>query len=290
MAPACAAALERATIGQSTSVPPHSPAQPVQRTVSVLQGIWPLAAPLAGTALALYLGGLALGALAPHLAQLAPAGQAAGQATGQAQTPTLAVASVPIGPPTRPVPLWDASAIEALANGRHALLYNAAGVWPEPGKVGRYRMDQASGTFAPPENGATRAVNLSRSLLDRDYVNVEVLGVRLVTARHLAPEEAGSSVDAGVSAPSETILAERPAWLVLAKAQDRQLPNWPEFANPAPLRTQVELVVIDATSDALLLRPAAALVDDFDAVISRLAYHPARDTTRPLGYFGDAAP
>ena len=269
--------------------------------MSVLQGIWPLAAPLAGVVVALYLGGLSLGALAPHLGELAqrlprPAaqtGQGTGQAAAQAglaQTPVLAVSSVPTGPPTRPVPLWDASALEALVNGRHALISNAAGVWPEPGKVGRYRMDPPPGAFAPPESGPARAVNLSRSLLDRDYVNVEVLAVRLVTARRLGPEEAGSSVDAGVSAPSETILAERPAWLVLAKAQDRQLPTWPEFANPAPLRTQVELVVIDATSDALLLRPAAALVDDFDAVISRLAYHPAADTTRLLGYFGDAAP
>jgi hypothetical protein len=130
-------------------------------------------------------------------------------------------------------------------------------------------------------------VNLTRALLEQEYVGVEVLVVRLVMARHLGPEEAGSSVDAGVSAPSETVLAERPAWLVLAKAQDRQLPGWPEFANPAPLRTQVELVVIDATSDALLLRPVAALVDDWEKAIARLAYQTAPDRSRQRASAGD---
>ncbi len=267
---------------------PHSSAQTVQRTVSVLQGIWPLAGPLAGVALALYLGGLALGAVAPHVAQLLPRAGAAVR-PGVTQAPVGAV-TVATGVPGRPASGWDASALEALVNGRHALLSNAGGVWPVAGRVGRFRLDPPPAAFVPPAAGAARAVNLTRALLEREYVSVELLAVRLVLARHLAPEEAGSSVDAGVSAPSETVLAERPAWLVLTKAQDRQLPGWPEFANPAPLRTQVELAVIDATSDALLLRPAAALVDDFEAAIARLAYHLAQDYTRPLGYFGDAAP
>ena len=86
----------------------------------------------------------------------------------------------------------------------------------------------------------------------------------------------------------DTILAERPGWLILFKAEDRTDPPPPGWTGALPGRTLVELLVVDATTGALLLRPPAALFADFESI--QLARHPALDRTRPLNAFGDAAP
>jgi hypothetical protein len=259
----------------------------------VLQGIFPLAAPLAAAALALYLGGQLLGALAPVLGHLLPAPPLAGTpaasagAAGLSGTAGAAAASgaaVPAAPGSAPAgvrntPAHDLALLEALVGGRHAWLEGAAGAWPRPGREERFRMDDPPRAFTAPTGAAGNALAFTRALLERDHPVVEVLTVRLVMARHLGPEWPGSSVEGGVTAPSEEVLAERPAWLLLARAEDR-----------VPPRTLLELLVVDATTGALLLRPRAVPVDDFDAAAARLAYHPAQDRTRPLNAFGDAAP
>ncbi|HEU5314845.1 MAG TPA: hypothetical protein VFX49_01960 [Chloroflexota bacterium] len=268
----------------------RSPA-PVTRTYAALQGIFPLAAPLAVAALALYLAGQLLGALAPILVAHLPASSAAraGVPAAPALSPVPAVVtSAPAN--GRNVAEADARAFEALLSGRHAWLDAAQGAWPRPGRPERYRLDEGPRAFSAPEGAAANALGFTRALLGREYPAVEVLSVRLVTARHLGPEWPGSSVDGGVAAPSEDVLAERPAWLVLARTQDRVMADAPDQPMVGPLRNTVELLVIDATTGTLLLRPPAVLVDDFEAAIARLAYHPAQDRSRPLNYFGDAAP
>ena len=183
--------------------------------------------------------------------------------------------------------------IDALAVGRYAHVRGASGVWPRRGLVERFRLDApprlSAASPALSETGALEAVEAARSLLGREYRALEVLASRLVVARLLAPEEAGTSVEGGVpSQLGDVVLAERTAWLLLFKVEDRTEPPPPGWTDALPGRTLVELLLVDATTGALLLRPPAALFADYESV--QLTRHPAGDRTRPLGYFGDAAP
>ena len=269
---------------------PSSPGRVVTAARAV-RSVAPLAAPLGAVAVALFL----LGRLLDALFSGALSGiQSVPNSPSSPAPSTLASAA----PPAVPLPANTAApsaalVIDALAVGRYAQVRGASGIWPRRGAVERFRLD------APPrlsaaspvlsETSAPEAVETARALLGREYRGQEVLASRLVLARFLAPEEAGTSVEGGVpSQLGDIVLAERPAWLILFKVEDRTEPPPPGWTDALPGRTLVELLLIDATTGALLLRPPAALFADFEAI--QLTHHPAADRTRPLGYFGDAAP
>jgi hypothetical protein len=183
--------------------------------------------------------------------------------------------------------------IDALAIGRYARVRGGSGAWPRRGLVERFRLDApprlSAAAPALSDTSAAETVESARALLDREYSASEVLASRLVLARFLAPEEAGTALEGGVpSQLGDVVLAERPAWLLLFKVEDRTDPPPPGWTDALPSRTLVELLLVDAATGALLLRPPAALFADYEAV--QLTRHPASDRTRPLGYFGDAAP
>ena len=243
------------------------------RSVKSVTAMAPIAVPIAAVALGLFLLGRLLDALVSG-------GPGAPASTGTLSPPAAApVALSTTGVASAPAPS-AAVAIDALAVGLYAHVSGGAGVWPRRGLVERFRLD------APPrapasapslaETGALEAVETARAQLGREYRALEVLASRLVVARFLGPEEAGTSIEGGVpSQAGDVMLAERPAWLILFKAEDHS-------------HTLIELLLIDAATGALLLRPPAALFADYESI--QLTRHPSLDRTRPLNIFGDAAP
>src|SRR5688572_3889395 len=247
-----------ARLRQGSEARPTRPAGPTSpdRAVSAVKAVAPLAGPIAAAALALFLLGRALDALlsgqlgwlpsAPGT-QSAPSTNTGGAAQVTAPAP-VAAAGAPIagiaGAPSTANAASAALVIDALAVGRYAQVRGASGAWPRRGMVERFRLDApprlSAASPALSETSALEAVDSARTLLGREYRAQEVLASRLVLAHFLAPEEAGTSVEGGVpSQLGDVVLAERPAWLILFKAEETG-------------RTLVELLLIDATTGALL--------------------------------------
>ena len=247
--------------------------------IRAVRAVAPLAAPLGGLTLALFL-----------LGRLLDVTVSGGRDSVSPVGALLPLASpLPVSPNVGS----DALTIDALAVGRYAHVRGGTGLWPRRGVVERFRLDAppraAAAAPSLSETGALDAVEAARALLGSEYRALELLASRLVIGRYLGPEEAGTSIAGAVpSQAGDTVLAERAGWLILFKAEvlsDSPRAGW---IDALPGRTLVELLLIDAASGALLLRPPAALFADFEAV--QLAHHPALDRTRPLNPFGDAAP
>src|SRR5688500_78612 len=231
---------------QGSEARPTRPASPTSpdRAVSAVKAVAPLAGPIAAAALALFLFGRLLEGLLSGQLGFFPGvpGSQSGAAlatpvTGAARSVTAPAAGVSgaalTGAPSAASPGAPSTAnaasaalvIDALAVGRYVQVRGASGAWPRRGMVERSRRDApprlSAASPALSETSALEAVDSARSLLGREYRAQEVLASRLVLARFLAPEEAGTSVEGGVpSQLGDVVLAERPAWLILFKVEE----------------------------------------------------------------------
>ena len=184
------------------------------------------------------------------------------------------------------VPLESRLIVELL-NGRTARLAGS-GMWVDPGiPMSRVRLQRgspgAAGRLTPAE-----AAEVVRRLLVTEYRTVDLMGTAPATAWRLGPEEAGTSAAGGVTAPSDPILGQSPVWVVTARGEGRPTREAIQVAGALP--AMLEVLLVDARTGDLLVRPPRMEFAAADAMLRRDGPSPSNDATRPLGFFGDPAP
>lgn len=214
-----------------------------------------------------------------------PDGGVSDGSTNAAFTPPSAAGSLS---PAATLVASQSPVADLLAGNPVSLGLAGSGQWLRAGDGARIRLDPIAGAEVAPDRAAidsTQAAERERRVLAGEFRRVEPIATQLVMARHLAPPDPGAPVAAG--RPTDIVLESRPAWVVTLLAYEPTTGPNRSFASLFPL---LEVTVLDAHSGQALLRTPPLPLPVLNRAFPRPPLSPSSDPTRPLGYFGDAAP